>query len=152
MIQNAKFSGYYFYMNTNIQGDFQICISVPLIMQHFPKTKSSILVIFQNFTMFYYKSSSPQRNLTCCITNLVYGLPRELPNNLMLGILGDGKSLKFEWRHSPAPVSLQEIKLWQQQFKSRDQTFLYLSNFSGFPRFFPNTLSGIGAALKNTYF
>ena len=26
-----KFSGYYFYINTNIKGDFQICISVPLI-------------------------------------------------------------------------------------------------------------------------
>ena len=26
----AKFSGYYFYMNTNISGDFEICISVPL--------------------------------------------------------------------------------------------------------------------------
>ena len=25
-----KFSGYWFYMNTNILGDFQICISVPL--------------------------------------------------------------------------------------------------------------------------
>ena len=25
-----KFLGYYFYTNTNIQGDFQICISVPL--------------------------------------------------------------------------------------------------------------------------
>ena len=30
MIKNAKFSGYYFSMNTNIQGYFQICISVPL--------------------------------------------------------------------------------------------------------------------------
>ena len=28
--KNAKFSGYYFCMNTNILGDFQICISVPL--------------------------------------------------------------------------------------------------------------------------
>ena len=28
--KNAKFSGYYFYLKTNIQGDFQICISVPL--------------------------------------------------------------------------------------------------------------------------
>ena len=28
---NEKLSGYYFYMNQNIQGDFQICISVPLI-------------------------------------------------------------------------------------------------------------------------
>ena len=28
--KNAKFSGYYFYVNTDIEGDFQICISVPL--------------------------------------------------------------------------------------------------------------------------
>ena len=36
-IQNAKFSGYYFDMNTNIWRDFQICISVPLnqISHHF---------------------------------------------------------------------------------------------------------------------
>ena len=30
MFENAKFSVYWFYMNTNIQGDFQICISFPL--------------------------------------------------------------------------------------------------------------------------
>ena len=30
MIKNAKFSGYYFYMNLNVWGDFQICISVPI--------------------------------------------------------------------------------------------------------------------------
>ena len=30
MIKNAKFSGYYFDMNLNIWGDFQICIGVPL--------------------------------------------------------------------------------------------------------------------------
>ena len=29
-IKNAKLSGYYFYMNFNIWGDFQTCISVPL--------------------------------------------------------------------------------------------------------------------------
>ena len=29
-IKNAKFSGYCFYMNTNIWGDFQICVSVTL--------------------------------------------------------------------------------------------------------------------------
>ena len=33
MIKNAKFSGYYFDMNLNIWGDFQICISVPLKTQ-----------------------------------------------------------------------------------------------------------------------
>ena len=30
-IQNEKFSGYHFYMNTTKYRDFQICISVPLI-------------------------------------------------------------------------------------------------------------------------
>ena len=34
-IENAEFSGYYFYMKTNIKGDFQICISVPLIHKLF---------------------------------------------------------------------------------------------------------------------
>ena len=29
-VKNAKFLGYCFYMNTNIQWDFQICIIVPL--------------------------------------------------------------------------------------------------------------------------
>ena len=29
-IKNVKFSGYYLHMNSNIWGDFQICISVPL--------------------------------------------------------------------------------------------------------------------------
>ena len=29
--KNAKFSGYYFCMNKNIKGHFQICISVPLM-------------------------------------------------------------------------------------------------------------------------
>ena len=32
MITNVNFSGYYFDMNLNIWGDFQICISVPLIL------------------------------------------------------------------------------------------------------------------------
>ena len=31
MIKNAKFSGYYFDINLIIWGDFQICISVPLM-------------------------------------------------------------------------------------------------------------------------
>ena len=29
-IKNAKFSGYYFYMNLNIWGDFQIFTNIPL--------------------------------------------------------------------------------------------------------------------------
>ena len=34
MIKKGKFSGYYFYMNLNIWGDFQICISVPVSYQN----------------------------------------------------------------------------------------------------------------------
>ena len=30
MMKNAKFSGYCFYMNLNIWGDFRVCISLPL--------------------------------------------------------------------------------------------------------------------------
>ena len=32
-IKNAKFSGYYFFIFLNIERDFQICISVPLILE-----------------------------------------------------------------------------------------------------------------------
>ena len=36
-IKNAKFSGHCFYMNTKIQGDFQICISVPLTFNFYDR-------------------------------------------------------------------------------------------------------------------
>ena len=32
-IQNVNYSGYYFYMNTNLWRDFQICISFPLVLK-----------------------------------------------------------------------------------------------------------------------
>ena len=38
-IKIAKFSGYSFYMNTSIYGDFQICISAPLISTNALATK-----------------------------------------------------------------------------------------------------------------
>ena len=34
MVKNAEFSGYYYYMNTKKQRNFQICVSVPLIMNN----------------------------------------------------------------------------------------------------------------------
>ena len=34
-----KFSGYYFYMNTNMKGDFQICISIPLTVLKLSQSK-----------------------------------------------------------------------------------------------------------------
>ena len=46
-IKNAKFSGYCFYMNTNIYGDFQISVSVPLIRK--PK-----FYIFNSMAVVFY--------------------------------------------------------------------------------------------------
>ena len=51
--------------------------------------KTTILdIIFWNFTIFQYRSDSPQvkRNLTSSIANLVYVLPHELPNDLRLWV------------------------------------------------------------------
>ena len=47
-IDNAKFSEYCFHMNTNIQGDFQICISVPL-------TFRGNLQVFSRISRFFNK-------------------------------------------------------------------------------------------------
>ena len=33
-VENAKFWGYYCYVNYNIKGNFQTCISIPLIHKH----------------------------------------------------------------------------------------------------------------------
>ena len=46
-IKNAKFSGYCFYMNTNIQGDFQICIRLPL-RGHYSQKQSHIFFNIKN--------------------------------------------------------------------------------------------------------
>ena len=44
-IKNAKFSGYCLYINLNIYGDFQIGISLPLML---------VLVIPQTSILFYF--------------------------------------------------------------------------------------------------
>ena len=60
-IKKATFSGYCFYMNTNILGDFQICISVPL--------KLSILPISNHCATFTVAKNLLQnlirRNILC---------------------------------------------------------------------------------------
>ena len=59
-IKNAKFSGYFFHMNMNMQGDFQICISVPLITIYILKTKYfNIMVNIKR----KYKIMNTYRNL-----------------------------------------------------------------------------------------
>ena len=50
--KNAKFSEYYFYLNTNIYGDFQIRISVPLSRALKPGLKHRKCCIIEPFCIF----------------------------------------------------------------------------------------------------
>ena len=62
-MRNATFSGYYFYMNTNIQGDFQICISVSLTFVVRKKWIVLLVIWSKQFTEFSIdktKSSEPK--------------------------------------------------------------------------------------------
>ena len=45
-----------------------------------------MVIIFWNFTMFYYRLDEPQvkRNVISSKANLVYELPHKLPNDLRL--------------------------------------------------------------------
>ena len=52
-IKNAKFSGYWFYMNTNIKGDFEICISVPLTRKYI------FMKSFEGSTIISHSLESP---------------------------------------------------------------------------------------------
>ena len=55
-----KRSGYYFYMNTNIYGDFWVCISVPLIWKGMSNIYYWIKLTFSKFRF------SPKKNLKKC--------------------------------------------------------------------------------------
>ena len=53
-IKNPKFSGYCFYVNTKILGDFQICISVPFNRKiHFLCNEMFFLDLLQNIQSSY---------------------------------------------------------------------------------------------------
>ena len=63
-INNAKFSGYYFYVNTNISGDFQICISVPLKHVH-------VTYFFHELLIFFWLK--PQRQIWGILPRISFG-------------------------------------------------------------------------------
>ena len=59
-IKNANLSGYYFYMNMNMWGDFQICISVPLmvILKFVYTNKEKVDIRFHSTALIAYMTSS----------------------------------------------------------------------------------------------
>ena len=58
-VKKVKFSGYYFYMNTNIQKDFQNCIRVPLMFttRHWLNNETELNFQAWNIYFFYKKAS-----------------------------------------------------------------------------------------------
>ena len=86
-IKNAKFSGYCFYMNTSIQGDFQICINVPSI-------KSKIVFILQeNDSHDLYFQKQPSR-----------GVPRKRCSENMLQVYRKTSMLKCDFNKIEIPL------------------------------------------------
>ena len=55
MIKNAKLSEYYFYMNTSLLGDFQICISVPLSERKLERARMKIMLSASPSLVFLIK-------------------------------------------------------------------------------------------------
>ena len=51
-MKNVKFPGYCFYMNTNILGDFQICIIVPLIITKLTERSTLVNFSFAHLVQF----------------------------------------------------------------------------------------------------
>ena len=87
------------------------------------------------------------------IANLVYELSSELLDNLRLRILGKKKILgKYQiWVEPSAQSLFHKLNFGnssQKKRKSRCQTFLYLSSFTGFLYFAPNVLPRIVWANK----
>ena len=74
-INNAKFSECYFYMNTNIQGDFQICISLPLIIRLF--------WLFMGKIIFRSAFDNPGQN----IPHIYVSIRRYFCTNLIMSLL-----------------------------------------------------------------
>ena len=61
MIENAKFSGHCFYMKTNIEEDFQICISVPLNMFKNHQGSSRMRLMRLNFLYSFTLTSGSKK-------------------------------------------------------------------------------------------
>ena len=124
-----------------------------MLISNFMTSQPAILIIiFWNFTIFQYRSDSPQveGNLISSIANLVYELPHELPNKLRRRILGEqeilGKSQIWVGTQPSSQFPFKNLDFANTSSKTRKnrfQTFLFLSSFTGLLHLVPNILSGI---------
>ena len=89
-----------------------------------------------------------KRNSISSITNLLYQLPHELPNDLRIRILGnleilEKSQIRVEAKPSAySPVQKLNFAIAVKNLKKVDQTFLVPSYLTGFLFFVPYILSG----------
>ena len=128
------------------------CYFLAMILWAVKYLRKILPIIFWNFTMFQYKLEQPQvkRNVITSKGNLVYELPHELPNGLRLRILGNvellGRSQIWLQIQPSNQSPLQKFNFGisiQRACKSKYQTFLVLSSFTGFLNFVSNILPKI---------
>ena len=115
------------------------------------KVKLGTYNLGHNILKFYNVSvpirlTTSKGNVISSIRNLVYELPHELPNNLRLKDLSKEGNIRKISNLGGAQSPPQKLNLGnsrQNTRKSRYQTFLALSSFTGFLYFVPNILSRI---------
>ena len=94
-INNAKFSGYYFYINTNIQVDFQICVRVPLM-------KAFLLVEAAPFSrkLILLVEAIPLGQNISCIENIACNGSHSIQQRslLLAETIPFGGSCSFQWK------------------------------------------------------
>ena len=91
-----------------------------------------LVIIFWNFTVFQYRSVSPEvkRNLIPSIAIFLYELPHDWPIDLRLRILRNQEileNLKFEWTYSLVPSFHSRLRLYEQQLKNMQK---YILNYA----------------------
>ena len=89
--------------------------------------QTMLVIIFQNFKIFQYRSDSPQVKgaFISSIANLVYELPHELPNDLRLRKYQ--KNIKFGQTHSLVHSLPLETQTLQIAVKKHPKTAIKLS-------------------------
>ena len=102
-------------------------------------------ISIQNYNVLVQIRLTSKTKRVSSISNLVYDLPHQLPNDVRLRILGNkeilGKSQIWVETKSSIKSPFQILNFGnsnQKTRKSRYQTFFFLPSFTAFPYFVPN--------------
>ena len=122
-MKNAKFLGYCFYMNTNLLGDFQICISVPLILE------ATVATILKHPLRLKTRTA---RSGGRCSHKAYFGVPNLLMVSRIqspkLKRAEDSTTEKFEKNIKYLPIKIKSIKYFSEGLKYTGYYFVLQSN------------------------